>query len=64
MNETNPKNQNRKRYRLHARLKKQGYQVFARQKLLLVPISLLESLSKQAKRLKTEFNYELQTVID
>ena len=62
MTNSNP-NYNQKRYRLHASLRKQGYKVVARQHLLIVPNELLNNLSKQAKRLKNEFNYQLQTSI-
>jgi ribosomal protein S20 len=56
------KKRNAKRYRLHFRIRKQGYRLNTKERTIYVEFET-EIKSKQVKKLQNEFGYAIQTEI-
>ena len=55
--------QNKRRYNLHFKVKKEGFEVDAKQRTILIPSHKDYSFSKLIPKLISEFNYQIQLFI-
>ncbi len=53
---------NRKRYRLHHLIRKEGYKLITKKRTIFVPYTNMD-VSKNVERLRSEFDYGVQTEI-
>lgn len=59
---TEKKLRNRTRYRLHTKIRKQGYTLVTKERTIYIPYTQ-EEFNKEVDRLTNEFSYSLQTEI-
>ena len=56
------KKKHAKRYRLHYRIRKQGFRLITKERTIFITINM--ELTKQVKLLKSEFGYLLQLEVE